>query len=137
MVGGLVHPVQLAALRRYYRALVAEGHVALGDGQVALRYIAHDEPLARVLHAQLRGFVSDLAGAPFKPSYVYFSSYREGATLAPHTDRAQCELSISLLLDYTPEPDGASPGRSTWARRGAPSPSRSGSATASSTAARS
>ena len=109
VVGGLVHAIQLAALRRYYRALVDEGHVGLGDRQVDLRYTAHDEPLARVIHRQLEAFVSDLAGEPFQPSYVYFSSYRPGATLAPHTDRPQCELSISLLLDYTPEPDDVSP----------------------------
>ncbi len=53
--------------------------------------------------------MSALAGEPYQPSYVYFGSYRPGATLKPHVDRAQCELSISLLLDYTPEPDGASP----------------------------
>ncbi len=109
VVAALVHPYQLAALRRYYRALVEEGHVALGDGQVALRYTAHNEPVARVLHRLLAPFVSALAGEPYRPSYVYFSSYRPGATLKPHVDRAQCELSISLLLDYTPEPDGASP----------------------------
>src|SRR5262249_44129453 len=41
-------------------------------------------------------------------SYVYFASYFGGALLNRHIDRPQCEHSISLLLDYTPEPLGRS-----------------------------
>src|SRR5205085_12676542 len=45
-----------------------------------------------------------------KPSYVYAASYKEGAVLDPHVDREQCEYSISLQVDYYPEPlDGISP----------------------------
>jgi hypothetical protein len=106
---GLVHPFQLAALRRYYRELVAEGHVGFGDGQVPLRYHAHNEPLARMLHASLTGFVSELAGEPFKPSYVYACTYLAGAALEPHRDREQCELSLSLQVDFTPEPEDRIP----------------------------
>lgn len=109
VVRGLVHPIQLAALRRYYRELVAEGYVPLGDGQVALRYYAHNEPLAVVLHRRLTGLVSELAGEAMKPSYVFFASYRPFAVLAPHRDREPCELSISLLVDSSPEPAGRSP----------------------------
>lgn len=108
----MVHPFTIAALRRYYRELVGEGHLPFGDSQVARRYGAHDEPLARVLQQQLAPLVSAAAGSPFKPSYAYFASYRAGATLAPHRDRDQCELSISLLIDYEPEPEAAAP--SAW-----------------------
>jgi hypothetical protein len=108
VVHEMVHPAQLAALRRYYRALVDEGYVALGDKQSPARYVAHGEPLARVLHHRLTGLATALAGEPMKPSYTYFSAYLGGAVLAPHRDRAQCELSISLLLDESPEPDGPS-----------------------------
>ena len=109
MVRGLVHPYQLAALRRYYRELVAEGHIGLGDEQVPLRYHAHNEPLARMLLQSLTGFVSWLAGEPFKPSYVYACTYLPGSVLEPHRDREQCELSISFQVDFTPEPDDKTP----------------------------
>jgi hypothetical protein len=105
----LLHPAHLAAIRRYYRDLVAEGHVPFGDAQVSRRYAAHDEPLARLLLRGLAAHVSALAGAPMRPTYAYFASYREGAVLAPHKDREECELSLSLLVDYVPEPAGASP----------------------------
>ena len=40
---------------------------------------------------------------------MYFASYLAGAVLEPHRDRAQCELSISLQIDYAPEPEGDTP----------------------------
>jgi hypothetical protein len=40
-----------------------------------------------------------------KPSYVYLASYLEGAELKKHTDREQCEFSVTLCLDFSPEPD--------------------------------
>jgi hypothetical protein len=109
VVRGVVPPLQLAALRRYYRELVAEGYVALGDEQVPLRHHAHNEPLARMLHQSLAGFVGYVAGERVKPSYVYFASYLAGSVLAPHRDREQCEISVSLQVDFSPEPADTTP----------------------------
>ena len=53
--------------------------------------------------------VSAIVGEPVKPSYVYFASYLSGAQLKKHTDRAQCEFSVTLCLDFSPEPELASP----------------------------
>jgi len=108
-IPGLIHPFQLGELRRYFRRQIRTGKVRLGDGQSPLRYIAHNDPAARFFHLQLRKAVSDLVGEPVKPSYVYMASYQGGARLERHTDRAQCEFSVTLCLDYAPEPSGASP----------------------------
>jgi hypothetical protein len=43
-----------------------------------------------------------MAGRPVRPSYCYVGSYVRGASLLPHTDRQQCEYSISLTIDYEP-----------------------------------
>lgn len=48
--------------------------------------------------------MSAIAGEAIKPSYVYLASYLGGADLKKHTDREQCEFSISLCLDFSPEP---------------------------------
>jgi hypothetical protein len=92
-------------MRRYYRRLIRQGRVALGDYQSARRYVAHNEPVARFFHLQLTGAVEQLVGEPVKPSYVYFASYQSGATLERHTDREQCEFSLTFCLDYSPEPE--------------------------------
>jgi hypothetical protein len=104
-VRDLIHPLQLGALRQHYRALLAAGDVPKGDW-IEERYGLHSEMMASFLHLQLDGLVSEIAGEPVKPSFVYFGSYRPGAVLPRHVDRPQCQFSISLLVDYSPEPDG-------------------------------
>lgn len=106
IVRHLIHPVHIGALRHYYRALVASGRLPRGDDQVSERHRLHSEPVGMFLHPQLTDLVSRIAGEPVRPSYLYFASYPPGSALPRHLDREQCEFSISLLLDYGPEPDG-------------------------------
>lgn len=105
----LIHPFHLAAMRRYYRYHLRRGDFRLGDSQSALRYVALNEPVATFFHRQLTARVSDIVGEPLKPSYCYFSSYAEGSILEKHVDREQCEFSVSMCIDYSPEPEGATP----------------------------
>ncbi len=102
---GLIHPFNLAALRRYYRHAIRRGMIRLGDEQSSRRYVAHNEPVARYFHHQIAKIVSVVVGEPVKPSYVYFASYLSGAELKKHTDREQCEFSVTLCLDFSPEPE--------------------------------
>lgn len=106
---GLIHPYHVAALRRYYRCLIRTGTIRLGDEQSSLRYVAHNEPVARFFHQQIALVLSAVAGQPLKPSYVYLASYLSGAELKKHVDREQCEFSITLCLDFSPEPELATP----------------------------
>jgi hypothetical protein len=108
-VAGLIHPFHLAALRRYYRHLIRTGAWHLGNGQSPRRYVAPNESVARFFHHQLTTTVAAIAGEAVKPSYVYPASYQSGAELEKHTDREQCEFSITLCLDYSPEPDHQTP----------------------------
>jgi hypothetical protein len=103
-VGRLIHPFHLSALRRYFRRLVRQGKLKLGDCQTSRRYVAHNESVLRFFHHQLSPTVGAIVGKPVKPSYVYLGSYQSGAELAAHTDREQCEFTMSLCLDFSPEP---------------------------------
>ena len=103
-LSNLIHPFHVAALRRYYRHLIRTGRIRLGDGQSPRRYIAYNEPVARYFHRQITATLSAVVGEPVKPSYVYLASYLAGAELKKHTDREQCEFSVTLCLDYSPEP---------------------------------
>jgi hypothetical protein len=105
----LLHPFQVAALRRYYRCLIRKGAIRLGDTQSPRRYKAYNEPVARFFHRYLTKMVSAVAGEPVKPSYVYMASYLSGAELKKHTDREQCEFSVSFCLDFSPEPEATTP----------------------------
>jgi hypothetical protein len=108
-VGRLIHPFHIAALRRYYRHQLRTGKLHLGDSQSPRRYIAYNDPVARFFHHQLAAAVTAFAGEPVKASYVYLASYQPGAILEKHTDREQCEFSVTLCLDYSPEPRTATP----------------------------
>lgn len=106
---GLIHPFHIAALRRHYRQRIRIGAIPLGDGQSPRRYAAYNDPVARFFHRQIAATLSAVAGEPIKPSYVYFASYLSGAKLKKHVDREQCEFSITLCLDFSPEPALATP----------------------------
>jgi hypothetical protein len=108
-VGCLIHPFHISALRRYYRHQLRTGKLHLGDTQSPLRYTAYNDPVARFFHQQLTAAVAAFAGEAVKPSYVYVASYQPGAILPKHTDREQCEFSVTLSLDYAPEPRCATP----------------------------
>ena len=103
-IADLIHPFHVAALRRYYRYLIRTGVIRLGDGQSPRRYVAYNEPVARFFHQNIAATLSVVAGEPLKPSYVYLASYLSGAELKKHTDREQCEFSVTLCLDFSPEP---------------------------------
>lgn len=106
---GLLHPFHVAALRRYYRDLIAAGGLNLGDSQCADRYGCHNETVARFFHYQLTAAIGEVAGEPVQPSYVFLASYVNQAELEKHTDREQCEFSVSFCLDFQPEPADVSP----------------------------
>ena len=105
----LLHPFHVAALRRYYRHQIRSGAIKLGDRQSARRYCAHNEPVARFFHHLMTQTLSAVTGQTLKPSYVYFACYLSGAELKKHTDREQCEFSVTFCLDYSPEPELATP----------------------------
>jgi hypothetical protein len=108
-VGQLIHPFHIAALRRYYRHQLRTGKLRLGDDQSPLRYNSYNDPVARFFHQQLAAAMTAFAGETLKASYVYLASYQPGAILEKHTDREQCDFSVTLCLDYSPEPRHATP----------------------------
>jgi hypothetical protein len=104
-LGNLIHPFNLAALRRYYRNAIRRQAIRLGDEQTPRRYGAHNENVARFFHHQIAHAVNAIVAEAIKPSYVYLGSYLSGAELKKHTDREQCEFSLTLCLDFSPEPE--------------------------------
>lgn len=105
----ILPPPQLAAIRCYVEQLLTQGFLIFNDRQVSLRHAIHNDPVSIYFHEQLASFVSRLAGEIVKPSYVYSAIYVEDAVLAPHTDRPQCEFTMSMQIGYEPELSGVSP----------------------------
>ena len=101
---GLIHPLQIAALRRYYRALEHKGFL-LPDilNPSSLRYALHNEAVARFIHQQICYPVQQVVREEIKPSYSFLAMYKSGASLPKHIDRPQCVWNLSLLIDADPE----------------------------------
>lgn len=95
-------------LVRHYEEQIARNRLKRGDAQ-SDRYVAHNDPFARMVHQALRPAVESVVGRPVKPSYVYASLYNGGAVLERHLDRPQCQYTLSLLIDYRPEPEAGAP----------------------------
>ena len=131
----LLHPWFAAAMRRYYRQLVAQGAVQLGDAQNERRFMAHNEPLAGLVHRALVPLVARIAREAVKPSYVYFSSYKGAISRLTRTARSVNSACLSSSTTG-PSPRTARHGLSTFSGTAArPGPCTWAWETASSTAA--
>tara|TARA_B100000424_G_scaffold13816_2_gene10192 strand:+ start:4502 stop:6553 length:2052 start_codon:yes stop_codon:yes gene_type:complete len=84
--------------KAYYKETISNNVWELGDRQ-AHRYKAHNEPMSRFLHYEILPLIEKLAGKPLKPTYTYLSAYVKGADLPGHTDRADCEYTVSFIID--------------------------------------
>ena len=72
----------------------------------AARFSAHREPFAEWLHQQIDCILKPIFSGRFKPSYSFVCAYAGGADLPRHTDRAQCEVTLSLCVDASPGAEG-------------------------------
>ena len=88
----------LRFLQKYYSDTISKNVWQLGDRQ-SKRYKAHDEPMSRFVHYELLPVIEKIVGKSLKPTYSYLSAYVKGADLPPHTDRPDCEYTVSLLVD--------------------------------------
>ncbi|WP_394822958.1 hypothetical protein [Pendulispora albinea] len=106
-LSGVIPSLHLASLRRYGRALVRGGFLEWNEDE--RRLWRHGDGVASVFHHVLTPLVATLAGEEIEPSYTFLSAFRRGGILRKHTDRAQCEYTVSLLLDFEPFSRGIFP----------------------------
>jgi hypothetical protein len=88
----------ISAVAQYYRQRVEEGYFSLKNGH-SNQYATHREPLAEWIHATVADMLRPAFPVDVKPSYSYVCVYKTGATLDRHTDRPQCEFTVSLCVD--------------------------------------
>lgn len=105
VVEKILPPFYMRAMKTFFREYVANGFMPFNDTQVKHRFYEHNLPLAKFFHRDFTKLMSIIVGEEVKPSYVFSASYFGEAALDPHTDRPQCEYSISFQVDYQPEPE--------------------------------
>ncbi|HEX8456955.1 MAG TPA: hypothetical protein VF656_06645 [Pyrinomonadaceae bacterium] len=101
----LIDPLQLAALRRYFRALDAAGRLKASSNKhyAHRRRSVYDEETARFVQQQTTALVSRITPAPVSASHCQVSVYQPGALLRRHRDQPQYVWNLSLVMDAEPE----------------------------------
>ena len=101
----IIHPLQLAALRRYFRALDERGRLKASSNKhyAHRRRSIYDEETARFVQRQIASLVSRITPAPVRPSHCQVSVYQPGAFLRRHKDQPQYVWNLSLVVDAEPE----------------------------------
>lgn len=71
-----------------------------GDSQTPNAYFNYGDPAMETLLLMLQKNVEAATNLKLHPTYSYHRVYRNGSYLKPHTDRVECEISITLCLNY-------------------------------------
>jgi hypothetical protein len=95
----LLQQPSLTKLYKYARK-AAEILEALrpGDGQVPGTPCSYGDFIMDGLLAELLPEIERASGLALFPTYSYFRVYKHGDTLAKHTDRPSCEISVTACL---------------------------------------
>lgn len=94
----------LKCCQDYYRKNIEEDKFILGDRQ-SKRYKHYDEPVSRFLQYEILPLIEKIVKKKLRPTYTYLSAYVKDSVLPPHTDREDCQYTVSFLID---KPEGAS-----------------------------
>lgn len=98
IVNNVLDKKLLDLLQKYYKETILDQVWELGDRQ-SKRYKSHNEPMSRFLHYEFLPLIEKITGRSLKPTYTYLSAYIKGADLPPHTDREDCEYTVSFIVD--------------------------------------
>jgi prolyl 4-hydroxylase len=91
-------PETLSILQEYYKTTIDKGVFILGDKQ-SKRFKAHNEPMSRLLHYEMLPLIEHIVGKSLEPTYTYLSCYVKDSDLPAHTDRADCEYTVSYIIN--------------------------------------
>jgi len=86
-------------LRNYFELLRRNDQIPnKGDDQVEKSLGIYGDPAFDMLMLMCLPIVEQSVGKKLLPTYTYARIYFNGAALLPHTDRPECEHSVSLSL---------------------------------------
>lgn len=88
----------LEKCQEYYKTNINAGKFTLGDRQ-SKRYKHHNEPISRFLHYEMLPLIEKIVGKDLRPTYTYLSAYVKDSDLPAHTDREDCQYTVSFLID--------------------------------------
>jgi hypothetical protein len=100
VVRSLLTDPKLSSFYRYVCQSAVSMRLAPGDQQVAGTPSAYGDFMMEGLLVDLQPEIESAVELSLFPTYSYLRLYKQGDTLAKHTDRPACEISVSLCLGY-------------------------------------
>jgi hypothetical protein len=97
VVKGILPPVMLDYLRVYYAILLANDKLHK-DSQCPSSLALGGDPALDALLEWIRPKISRLVGFDLAPTYSYTRRYAKGEVLVRHTDRAACQISVTIAI---------------------------------------
>ena len=93
----------LTQLYRYVCRIAELGLLKMGDEQVPDTPCGYGDFMMDLLLMSLQPDIEKASGLALYPTYSYLRIYKLGDTLAKHTDRPSCEISVTLCLGFEAE----------------------------------
>lgn len=93
----VIIPQALSIVQKYINDAILNKEIDLGDRQ-SNRYKARNETITRFLHYEILPLIQKITSKPVKPTYTYLSCYTKDSDLPPHTDQADCEFTVSFII---------------------------------------
>lgn len=104
VINALVPADRVARLRDHLAARANAGLMRMGgDDQVPSTPTVYGDAEVDTLMQDIKPQIEAHTGLKLHPTYSYARIYKKGDTLAPHRDRAACQISISLNLGREPD----------------------------------
>jgi len=98
IVENAIKPSILKILQKYYRKCLSQNIFEKEDIQSNC-FKVHNEFISRILHYEMLPFINHIIGKKLKPTYTYMSFYTKGCDLPAHTDRPECQYTVSMVID--------------------------------------
>jgi hypothetical protein len=108
---GLLAPYEARVLRSHYRELLATDEFLVSDHDPFVKTCTSDR-VGYFVNQRVKPVIEMLAGQRLQISYSYLVKYYglAGNTgLRPHTDQVDNEFTVTIAVDWEPEPSGPVP----------------------------
>ena len=97
-VKNFIPPVFSSYLQNYFTLRAHTDPSLKGDSQAPNSHCVYGDPAFDVFMAMSTGNIENIVGKKLIPQYTYARIYKNGSVLKRHSDRPECQYSVSLSL---------------------------------------
>ena len=85
-------------LKNYFDVIVRKGICDMGDDQAPNSHSIYGDPAFDMAMAMSTEDIGKIVGKTLIPQYTYARIYKNGSVLERHSDRPECQYSVTLCL---------------------------------------